>query len=183
MGLGSEAMWAEQLGDGSEQDIEGRYWYICNVLGLTNFTWQDLSLETVMYADETDPGHANADTFDLSPFYENGGKMLHWHGMSDATVSLGASVYLHDHTQEVLFERGIEIDRIYQLYLIAGLEYVTCPRLPFIPANSKNSPDTAAEHPLTWTPRTTSRVPTAQVATTSSPTTPSTTTCTIRSCP
>jgi hypothetical protein len=93
-----------------------------NLMGLKNFTWQDLDYSTVQLADELDPGNATADDFDLSPFYAHGGKLIHWHGLSDATVSPGASLYFHDHVSQTVGAKGVNIDDFYQLYLVPGLE-------------------------------------------------------------
>lgn len=94
-----------------------------NLLGLTNFTWTDLDYSTVELAEAVNPGNATADDFDLSPFFARGGKLLHWHGLSDATVSPGASIYFHDKVAQTVGELGVDIDSSYQLYLIPGLEH------------------------------------------------------------
>lgn len=124
---GSEASWAAQIGDGDLDTIESEYWYITNLLGLTNFTYQDLDYDTVLLAERLDPGNATADDFDISPFYENGGKIIHWHGLSDGAVSPGASVYLHDHIEAAMRAQGIETDDFYRTFFIPGLEYVPIP--------------------------------------------------------
>lgn len=91
-----------------------------NLMGLTNFTWQDLDFSTVQLADQLNPGNATADDFDLSPFFARGGKLLHWHGLSDSTVSPGASIYFHSQVQQTV---GGDVDNSYQLYLVPGLEH------------------------------------------------------------
>lgn len=119
---GSEAMFASQLGDGSESSISGQLWYMQNIMGLTNFTYEDLDYDFLLYAEKTNPGNATADDFDLSPFYKRGGKLIHWHGFSDATVSPGASIYYHDHVDRTVAPQGIAIDDFYKLFLVPGLE-------------------------------------------------------------
>ncbi|RAL02637.1 tannase and feruloyl esterase [Aspergillus ibericus CBS 121593] len=114
---GSEATWNTTFGNPSGS------WYIENVLGIKNFTAQDLTYELIAEADARDPAHANADDFDLSPFFEKGGRFFHWHGMSDSVVSPGASVYYHNQATYAALEKGIDIDQHYQLYLIPGLEH------------------------------------------------------------
>ncbi|KAF7910258.1 hypothetical protein EAE99_011305 [Botrytis elliptica] len=123
---GSEETWASgNIGDGSASNSANQLWYMQNILGLTNFTAADLSYETVEYADATDPGNSSANNFDLSPFYNRGGKLLHYHGLADGTVAPGASVYFHDHVTRTLAPMGIEVDNLYRFFLVPGLEHCT----------------------------------------------------------
>lgn len=119
---GREAMFASQLGDGSESSISGQLWYMQNMMGLTNFTYEDLDYEFLLYAEKTNPGNATADGFDLSPFYKRGGKLIHWHGFSDATIAPGASIDYHDHVDRTVAPHRIAIDDFYKLFLVPGLE-------------------------------------------------------------
>ncbi|KAF7919077.1 uncharacterized protein EAE98_009397 [Botrytis deweyae] len=123
---GSEETWAGgNIGDGSASSSANQLWYMQNILGLTNLTAADLSYETVEYADATDPGNSSANNFDLSPFYNRGGKLLHYHGLADGTVAPGASVYFHDHVTRTLAPMGIEVDNLYRFFLVPGLEHCT----------------------------------------------------------
>lgn len=119
---GSEAMFSSQLGDGSSTSISAQLWYMQNIMGLSNFTYQDLDYNFLLYAEQTNPGNATADDFDLSPFYNRGGKLIHWHGFSDATVAPGASIYYYDHVDRTVAPQGIDIDDFYKLFLVPGLE-------------------------------------------------------------
>ncbi|ETS78847.1 hypothetical protein PFICI_08700 [Pestalotiopsis fici W106-1] len=85
---GSEAMWNQSgiFGNGSISNIGSQYWYPQHILGLTNFTFENLTLDLIQWAEEVDPGQDQASDWDLSPFYERGGKLLHYHGHSDAIV-------------------------------------------------------------------------------------------------
>lgn len=123
--LGSEAGWDASIGDGSDASIEPQYWYIRNLLGLTNFTYEDLTLETVQLAEQLDPGNATADDYDLTPFFARGGKLLHWHGLSDATVSPKASIYFHDRVLETVGAKGVNASESYLLFMVPGLEHCT----------------------------------------------------------
>ncbi|KAM0123375.1 hypothetical protein ACHAP3_011178 [Botrytis cinerea] len=123
---GSEETWAGgNIGDGSESNSANQLWYMQNILGLANFTAADLSYETVQYADATNPGNSSANNFDLSPFYNRGGKLLHYHGLADGTVAPGASVYFHDHVTRTLAPMSIEVDDFYRFFLVPGLEHCT----------------------------------------------------------
>ncbi|KAJ5730551.1 tannase and feruloyl esterase [Penicillium malachiteum] len=96
-----------------------------NVLGLKNFTSKDLTYKLIKEAESLNPAQGNADEFDLSPFFEKGGKLFHWHGMSDSIVSPGPSVYYHNQTEHIAQEKGINMTDSYLLYLIPGLEHCT----------------------------------------------------------
>ncbi|KAF7194087.1 putative feruloyl esterase B-1 [Pseudocercospora fuligena] len=122
---GSEESWSGQVGDGDEDSIAAQVWYMQNMLNLTNFVWQDLDYATVQLADRLDPGNATAHDFDISPFQKRGGKLIHWHGLSDAAVSPGASIYFHDHVKQEVIDKGIEVDDFYRLFFIPGLEHCT----------------------------------------------------------
>lgn len=89
-----------------------------NLLGLIDFTWQDLDVSTLQLTEALDPDNATADDCD-SPFFARGGKLLHWHGLSDATVSPRASIHV---AQTVA---SPDLADSYQLYLVPGLEHCT----------------------------------------------------------
>ena len=123
---GSEASWAQQIGSGDNATIFSEYWYMRNLLNLTNFVWQDLDYSTVLLAESLDPGNATADDYDaMSAYAAAGGKIIHWHGLSDAAVSPGASIYLHDHIKQSVLEKGLSIDNFHRLFLVPGLEHCT----------------------------------------------------------
>ncbi|TGO31415.1 hypothetical protein BHYA_0910g00020 [Botrytis hyacinthi] len=113
------------IGDGSASNPANQLWYTQNFLGHTNFTAADLSHETVEYADATNPGNSSANNFNLSPFHNHGGKLLHYHGLADGTVAPGASVYFHDHFTRTLTPMGIEVGDFYRFFLVPGLEHCT----------------------------------------------------------
>ncbi|GAT29584.1 hypothetical protein RIB2604_03001160 [Aspergillus luchuensis] len=118
--FGSEPTWNTTFGN-----QHSKSWYIENILGFKNLTAQDLTYKLIAEADARNPAHANAYDFDLSPFFNRGGKFFHWHGMSDSVVPPGSSVYYHHKATYAALEKGIDIDQHYQLYLIPGLEHCT----------------------------------------------------------
>lgn len=123
---GSEAMWNESgvYGNGSSENEATQYWYMRHILGLANFTAADLDYDLVLYADRTDPGNSSANNFDLSSFHARGGKLIHYHGHSDAIVPPGIGIYFRDHVAESVASQNIDIDDFYRLFLIPGMEYV-----------------------------------------------------------
>ncbi|KAJ5351036.1 tannase and feruloyl esterase [Penicillium brevicompactum] len=95
-----------------------------DILGLgEDFTWEDLSYKTVELADRLNPGNATADKFDISDFYNRGGKFLHYHGMSDAYVSPDASIYYYHQASSAMKPQGVDMDDFYRLFLVPGMEH------------------------------------------------------------
>lgn len=91
-------------------------------LSVTDYDWASrFDFSTVQLGDETNPGQANADDFDLSPFAARGGKLIHYHGYSDGLIPAGSSVYLHQQILRTLIPKGISIPSFYKFYLIPGL--------------------------------------------------------------
>ncbi|PYH38076.1 tannase and feruloyl esterase [Aspergillus neoniger CBS 115656] len=122
---GSEAMWNESgvIGNGSVGNEDSQLWYPQHILGLANFTVQDFDYSVVQYADQTDPGDSSADNYDLAEFYHHGGKLIHYHGHSDAIVPPGIGLYYRDHMAATLAPQGIDIDDFYRFFAIPGMEH------------------------------------------------------------
>ncbi|KAI1505734.1 putative ferulic acid Esterase/Feruloyl esterase [Biscogniauxia marginata] len=82
----------------------------------TQFTYRD-----VQAADAVDPGNATADNFDLSPFMERGGKILKYHGTSDALIPTGSSIYFYKKVLQTLRPKGVNLDDFYRFFLVPGM--------------------------------------------------------------
>ncbi|GFN19996.1 feruloyl esterase B precursor [Aspergillus tubingensis] len=89
----------------------------------TNFTWADWNPSLVKLSDAMNPGNATADNFDLSPFYNRGSKLIHYHGLADPSIPTGSSVYFYKQVQRTLQSKGIDLDDFYKFYLIPGMEH------------------------------------------------------------
>lgn len=86
--------------------------------------WEtDWNPAIVALSDELDPGNVTADNYDLGPFYEKGGKLLHYHGYADGSIATGSSVYLHNRILQTLAPRGVELDEFYRFFLVPGMQY------------------------------------------------------------
>ncbi|PWY80797.1 tannase and feruloyl esterase [Aspergillus sclerotioniger CBS 115572] len=122
---GSEVMWSEggSFGNGSAGNVETQLWYPRQMLGMANFTAEDLDFSLVEYADQTNPGDSSADNYDLAQFYRHGAKLIHYHGHSDATVPPGIGLYYRDHLAATMAPQGIDVDDFYRLFLIPGMEH------------------------------------------------------------
>jgi feruloyl esterase len=77
--------------------------------------------DIIALSDKLNPGNATADNFDLSPFEKRGGKLIHYHGYSDASIATGSSTYFYNKVAETLQPKGIKLDSFYRYFLIPGL--------------------------------------------------------------
>ncbi|OJJ45934.1 hypothetical protein ASPZODRAFT_133801 [Penicilliopsis zonata CBS 506.65] len=122
---GSEAQVAEMiLTDDDEQGSPSGIAYPRDfVYNDADWAWQNLDLATIQLSDSLDPGNATAGDFDLRPFYNRGGKLLHYHGFADGEIPTGSSIYYYRHVQETLVPLGIDLDDFYRFFLIPGMEH------------------------------------------------------------
>jgi feruloyl esterase len=91
-------------------------------LSTTDYDWaKNFDFSTVKLGDATNPGHSNADDFDLSPFAARGGKLIHYHGYSDGLIPATLSIYLHQQILRTLIPKGVSVPSFYKFYLIPGL--------------------------------------------------------------
>ncbi|PYH96103.1 tannase and feruloyl esterase [Aspergillus ellipticus CBS 707.79] len=89
------------------------------------WTWEDWNPDLLPLSEKLNPGNATADDYDISPFYEKGGKLLHYHGYSDPSIANGASLYFYNHVQQALRPQGIPIDDFYRMFMVPGMEHCT----------------------------------------------------------
>ncbi|ETS78552.1 hypothetical protein PFICI_10614 [Pestalotiopsis fici W106-1] len=122
--LGTESQWSMNIGEGSESSLENQSGFAQNLLQLgANWTWHDLDYETVLLAEQINPGNATADDFDISPFYARGGKLIHHHGLADATLATGSSIYFYQQVKAAILSQSIQLDDFYRMFLVPGLEH------------------------------------------------------------
>ncbi|KJK89651.1 hypothetical protein H633G_06511 [Metarhizium anisopliae BRIP 53284] len=69
-----------------------RYWvHNDSTWDYTTFEYSD-----VLLSEKVNPGAATADDFDLSPFQNRGGKLIHYHGLADNLIPARSSRYFYD---------------------------------------------------------------------------------------
>lgn len=93
------------------------------VLNDTNWSFYDFNYTIVELADKIQPGNATAYDYDLSPFHEQGGKLLQYHGLSDGLIATGSSVYFYKEVLKTLMPKGIELDSWYRFFLVPGMQH------------------------------------------------------------
>ncbi|MCJ1259036.1 hypothetical protein MMC24_006871 [Lignoscripta atroalba] len=120
--LGSEAQWPILLG-GSVPNALGTQYVQYFLLNDTTWMWQDFDYSIVQLADQIDPGDSNADDFNLTAFQAHGGKLLQYHGLSDALIAPGSSVYFYTHVLRTLVPAGIELDSWYRFFQVPGMQH------------------------------------------------------------
>ncbi|KAL4895498.1 Tannase/feruloyl esterase [Aspergillus ambiguus] len=90
-----------------------------------NSTWpaENLDLTTIQLSERLDPGNATADVYDIRPFYQRGGKLIHYHGFADGEIPTGSSIYYYKQVQKAMNPLGINLDGFYRLFLIPGMQH------------------------------------------------------------
>jgi feruloyl esterase len=122
--LGSEAQWVPLIGGTTNQPNPLGPDYVKYFLNRgPQWKWQDFDYGVIQQADAEDPGNATADDFDLTPFLARGGKLLHYHGMSDGLIPTGSSVYLHSQILRTLAPKGVSLDSFYRFFLVPGMQH------------------------------------------------------------
>ncbi|KAL5331025.1 hypothetical protein ACEPPN_000552 [Leptodophora sp. 'Broadleaf-Isolate-01'] len=87
-----------------------------------NYNWgESLPYSLIELGDRLNPGHANADNFDMSPFAARGGKFIHYHGLSDGFIPTTFSIYFHQQVLSTLIPKGVAVSDFYKFYLAPGM--------------------------------------------------------------
>jgi feruloyl esterase len=89
------------------------------VVNNANWNWTTFNTSIVTLADKLNPGGANADDYDLSPFQAAGGKLIHYHGMADSLIPTGSSILFREKVAETM--QGTTLDDFYRMFLIPGM--------------------------------------------------------------
>ena len=120
--LGSEAQWPVLLGLDTPHPLGTEYVQYF-LLDDPEWNFNDFDYSIVELADQIQPGNATAYDFDLSPFYEHGGKLLQYHGLSDALIATGSSVHFYKEVLKTMMPKGIELDSWYRFFLVPGMQH------------------------------------------------------------
>lgn len=124
LALGSEAQWDFLLAADAPSSF-GTEYVQDMVLDDPNWNYWDFNLSTIQIADKKRPGNATADFFDLSPFHNRGGKLIHYHGEADGLIPTGSSVYFYKQVLQKMVPKGVKLDDWYRFFLIPGMQHCT----------------------------------------------------------
>ncbi|CAI6334760.1 unnamed protein product [Periconia digitata] len=117
--LGSEGDWAANLPASGPSPLGTHY--VQYFLGLGK-DWQpkDFNEDIERLADEQDPGNATVG-YDLSAYHRKGGKILSYHGLSDASIPTGSTPLFHDQVQQQLSSTGVDVNSFFRYFLVPGM--------------------------------------------------------------
>lgn len=124
--LGSEAQYGALVDtDSGAASPLGTSWVLNFLLNSssTDYNWANFDYSTVQLADTINPGQANADDFDLTPFARRGGKLIHYHGLSDGLIPTGSSMYFYKQVLSTLLPKGASVSDFYRFYLVPGMQH------------------------------------------------------------
>ncbi|KAJ9627327.1 hypothetical protein H2203_003789 [Taxawa tesnikishii (nom. ined.)] len=122
LALGSEAQWPVLLGGNAPATLGTQYvqYFLLND---PSWQWQDFDYSIIEQADAQDPGNATAGDFAaLGEFQKKGGKVLMYHGYSDALIPTHSSVYFYKHVLRTLAPEGVDLDSFYRFFLVPGMQ-------------------------------------------------------------
>ena len=90
-----------------------------------NWNWHNYSYDIVQLADRLNPGHANADDFEsMSTYFQKGGKLIQYHGMSDGLICTGSSIYFYKQVlQQLSYTTSLNLSDVYRFFLIPGMQH------------------------------------------------------------
>ncbi|KAK3322064.1 feruloyl esterase B [Apodospora peruviana] len=121
--LSSEAQWPFLLsGPGPSSYGDGYIQYF--LLDDPNWHWTQFEDGIIWQADAADPGDCTADAYDMTAFRQRGGKILLYHGMSDALIPQRSSNLFYQRVADSM--GGLEaLQSWFRYFLVPGMQHVT----------------------------------------------------------
>lgn len=88
-------------------------------------SWDPASITPADFATSSHLNLFNIETWegDLSPFQRAGGKLLHYHGLVDQTISSHNSPRYYEHVSETMGLAPEELDEFYRFFRISGMAH------------------------------------------------------------
>lgn len=87
--------------------------------------WQaaDLSITEAAYAAALNPFNVDTWNGNLSTFQQRGGRLLHWHGLTDPMLTSANSPRYYDHVSNTMAMAPSELDEFYRFFRISGMDH------------------------------------------------------------
>ncbi|MCJ1324159.1 hypothetical protein MMC10_000821 [Thelotrema lepadinum] len=112
------------LAGGDAPSTFGTYFIDNFITNDTNWNWSSISPQTVALADSINPGSANADLFDITPFKNTGGKVIMYHGLADPLIPPGFSISYYETVQKTMSPSNTTgLQDFYRLFLVPGMHH------------------------------------------------------------
>lgn len=88
-------------------------------------TWDaaTLSLEDAAYAAAKNPSNIETWKGDLSAFQDKGGKILHYHGLTDAIITSDNSPRYYNHVSNTMGLHSNDLDEFYRFFRVSGMDH------------------------------------------------------------
>ncbi|KAK0378938.1 tannase and feruloyl esterase [Colletotrichum limetticola] len=123
-GLGSEKQMPSSFGSNNEPSLYGTEYAKNYLFEDPSWDWTtQFGYSTFVEAARLNPGNVNADNFDLSAFYERGGKLVQYHGYADGLIPTDVSRVLYDETWAAMAARGVDLDDFWRLFFVPGMQH------------------------------------------------------------
>ncbi|KAL6704549.1 hypothetical protein ACN47E_008059 [Coniothyrium glycines] len=119
LSLGSEQNWPIHLSSSAPNPLGTDYVRYFLQYGAA-WTWQDFTEDIQRVAHRTDPGRASVG-YDFSRFAQRGGKILSYHGMSDAHIPADSLPYLYNQVRRELQPRGVDVEEFFRFFFVPGM--------------------------------------------------------------
>ncbi|KAK4229246.1 tannase and feruloyl esterase-domain-containing protein [Podospora fimiseda] len=121
--LSSEHQWSFLLGGNSPNPLGDGYMQYF-LFDDPSWNWTKWNDSIVWQADSADPGNCTADDYDLTALKERGGKILMYHGASDALIPQRSSDVFYERVAEAM--GGMEsLQSWFRYFIVPGMQHVT----------------------------------------------------------
>lgn len=119
LNLGSEQNWPIHLSSDAPNPLGTDYIRYFLNFG-ADWPWQDFNDDMQRLADKADPGKASVG-FNLAAFEANGGKILSYHGMSDAHIPTNSLLHYYNQLYRNMQPQGIDVNAFFRFFFVPGM--------------------------------------------------------------
>ncbi|KAL1586083.1 hypothetical protein WHR41_04881 [Cladosporium halotolerans] len=98
-------------------------WYRYAIYNDPTWSAAGLTLEDAAYAAAKNPSNIETWNGDLSGFQRSGGKLLHYHGLTDAVITSDNSPRYYNHVSNTMALPSSDLDEFYRFFRISGMDH------------------------------------------------------------